>query len=106
MKTNTLIVIVLTLLIAGGVYWYFSSRDAVPEPPLSAGAAVNSAQVRFQTLLNELTPITFDTSIFSDPRFNSLVDIATNVTPEPTGRPDPFAPVPGLASSEVSTVSR
>lgn len=104
MKSNTIIILVLTLLLGGGVYWYISSKDAVPEPALSTGASVNTAQVRFQTLLNQLTPITFDTSIFSDPRFNSLVDITTPVTPEPAGRPDPFAPVPGL--SESGNVSR
>jgi len=44
-----------------------------------------------------LQPITFNTGIFSEPRFMALVDLATPITPETVGRFDPFAPVPGVS---------
>ena len=55
--------------------------------------------MQFQTLVGELQPITFDTAVFSDPRFNALVDISTPVTPQPPGRLDPFAPVGTVATA-------
>jgi hypothetical protein len=96
MKSNTIILIVATLIVAAGAYWYFFTGTG-NEPPLTTTTSGNDSQAQFQTLVSELQPISFDTSIFSDPRFMALVDLATPVTPESAGRPDPFAPVPGVS---------
>lgn len=92
MKSNTLVIILITLLAAAGIYWYFfvGSGNA---PALTADTSVNQAQTRFQVLVSELQPISFQTDIFSDARFNALVDLATPIAPEPAGRLDPFAPL-------------
>ncbi len=96
MKSNTVIVIVLTLVLAAGAYWYFFVGSG-NQPPLTTSAPTeNAAQTQFQTLVSELQPISFNTAILSDPKFTSLVNLATPVSPEPTGRLDPFAPVPGV----------
>jgi hypothetical protein len=89
---NTLGVIAL-LVVIGGLYWYFFGGSAAPEPPLSATAPASDAAQQFLDLAGELAAVSFNTSIFSDPRFNSLVDISTTVIPEAQGRPDPFAPI-------------
>lgn len=93
---KTILITLAALVVAGGAYWYFftgSGNDA----PLTAITGSGVSQTRFQTLVSELQPITFDTSIFSDPRFLALVNISTDLTPESTGRLDPFAPVAGTA---------
>ncbi len=92
MKTdsNTVLLIVTTLIIAAGAYWYFFTGTG-NEPSLTTAIAGNQAQTQFQTLVSILQPISFDTSIFSDPRFMALIDIATPIALEPAGRPDPFA---------------
>ena len=87
-----MLLILITLLIGGGAYWYFFTGNG-NQPPLSASTSVNQAQTQFQTLVNELKPISFVTDLFSDARFNALVDLTTPVTPEPAGRLDPFAPL-------------
>ena len=92
MKPNTIILIIVTLIVAVGAYWYFFTGTG-NEPPLTTSAVDNQAQSRFQTLLSELKPVSFNTNIFSEPRFMALVDLATPVAPETTGRLDPFAPV-------------
>ena len=92
MKSNTFIIGIVTILIAAAAYWYFFTGTG-NQTPLSADASVNAAQTQFQTLVSELQPISFDTSIFSDPRFNALVDLTTPVSPETTGRLDPFAAI-------------
>lgn len=96
MKSNTVILIIATILVAAGAYWYFFTGTG-NEPPLTAISTENQAQTRFQTLVSELQPVSFDTSFFSDPRFMALVDLATPVAPETAGRLDPFAPVLGVS---------
>jgi hypothetical protein len=94
MKSNTILIIIATIIVAAGAYWYFFTGTG-NQPPLSESASTTQAQTQFQALVSELTPISFDTSIFSDPRFNVLVDITTPISPETIGRLDPFAPVSG-----------
>jgi hypothetical protein len=51
--------------------------------------------MKFKALINEL-PDSFDTRIFSDARFNALVDLTTRISPESLGRLDPFASIQGI----------
>ncbi|MBU6321356.1 MAG: hypothetical protein KGI78_02595 [Patescibacteria group bacterium] len=97
-SSNTLFLIIASLVVAGGVYWYFFTGS--PSAPLTAGAGGESAtQAKFDTLTQELSPISFNLSVLSDPRFTALIDIATPVAPEPVGRTDPFAPIPGVSDT-------
>lgn len=91
---STTISVVVLLIAAAGIYWYFSS--GTEQSPLLESESGNQAQTEFQVLVSKLTPISFDNSIFSDPRFNALVDLTTPITPEPAGRLDPFATVAGI----------
>ena len=93
---NTLFLIIAAVVVLVGLYWFFFT-GTTQEPPLYAGAVQDKAQAQFETLIGQLEPITFDLSVLSDPRFKALVDLATPVTPEPVGRTDPFAPVPGVS---------
>ncbi|MBI3572025.1 hypothetical protein HY091_00605 [Candidatus Kaiserbacteria bacterium] len=96
MKLNTknLLYILAAVVVAAGLYWYFFTGSGGNAPPLSASApAQNEAQAQFDTLVGELNPISFNPVIFSDPRFAALVDLATPIAPEATGRIDPFAPL-------------
>jgi len=95
--STSLLLAAAALIVAGGLYWYFSSGSSGPQPTLLVTTQSGDAETTFRSLLSELQPITFDTSIFSDPRFNVLVDITTAVSPEPAGRLDPFAPVSGTS---------
>jgi flagellar basal body-associated protein FliL len=94
MKSNTIILIIATLVVAAGGYWYFSG--AKEEMPLTTVTSKNESQAQFQTLVSQLRPISFNTNIFSQPAFMSLVDLKTEVTPETVGRSDPFAPISGV----------
>ena len=93
MKSNTTLIIA-TLIIAAGAYWLFFT--GTPEqPPLTTSTPENPAQTRFRALIVRL-PSSFNTGIFSDERFNALVDLTTQISPESAGRLDPFAPVQGI----------
>jgi hypothetical protein len=92
---NTIFIILTACVVAGGAFWYFSSISGV-EAPLTSGSGPNEKQVEFQTLVTQLQPVSFNTTIFSDPHFLELQDITTQIAQEQIGRPDPFAPVAGL----------
>lgn len=90
LNLNILLIGAGTLIIAAGAYWYFFSGSGT-DTPLTASQAPSEAQLHFETLISELQPITFDLTIFNDPRFTALSNISTPVSPEPAGRADPFS---------------
>lgn len=96
--TNSLPFIIAILVAAAGLYWYFFTGTG-EQLPLTAEEPGSQAQTKFQALVSELQPISFDTGIFSDPRFNALVDFTTPISPETAGRLDPFAPVTGISAN-------
>lgn len=98
LDSTNILIIVAALVVAGGAYWYFFTGTG-NQPPLSVSGGPSAAEAQFQSLVGELAPVTFDTTVLSDPRFMSLIDIATPITPESMGRLDPFAPIPGVKSS-------
>lgn len=93
MNSNTITIIIATLAIMGGAYWYFFTGTGNEAPLSETIATGNEAQMQFQALVSTLQPISFSVSIFSDPRFMALVDLSTPIEPETAGRLDPFAPV-------------
>ena len=94
-NSNTTLIIISALVVAAGAYWYFFTGTG-NEQPLTEDVTQNVAQTQFKTLVSELGPITFNTDIFSDPRFAALVDLKTPIAPETSGRLDPFAAIPGV----------
>jgi hypothetical protein len=97
--SKTVSIIIAVLVVAGGAYWYFFMNNS-ESVPLTASLTQTADEAQFQTLATQLQNITFDTSIFTDPRFMALVDISAQITPESTGRLDPFAPVSGVTSKK------
>jgi len=94
LTSNSILTIIAVIVVAAGGYWYFFTGEE--QPALTPATEGNQAQIRFQTLVGELQPISFNTDIFSDPRFNALVDIIVPIAPESAGRIDPFAPVTSI----------
>ena len=94
MKTNTTFIIITAIVIGAGAYWFFFTGTG-NQPSLTASTSENTTQMKFKALINEL-PDSFDTRIFSDARFNALVDLTTQISPESLGRLDPFASIQGI----------
>jgi hypothetical protein len=101
MRNNIIIgVIVGIALLVGGYLFFFNTTPATTSA-LSSGnstASANVAEEKFVQLSDQASSITFDTTILTDPRFTSLIDTHTQLTPVQTGRPDPFAPLSGSGS--------
>ena len=92
-KNSIILVICVIIVLGGGLYYFFffnsSSGAALQATPTEA----SDAELSFIALVSKLDPITFDTTLLSDPRFLSRTDIRTIIVPEATGRKDPFAPI-------------
>lgn len=56
-----------------------------------------------EAMLDEISSITLDTSIFSNPVFLSLNDYTNPLPQESAGRTNPFAPYPGLKTGATSS---
>jgi len=94
-NSTTLLLALAALVVAGIAYWYFFTGTGNEPPLVATEASTNQVQRQFETLVGELRPISFNTDIFSDARFNVLVDLTTPITPESAGRLDPLAPLSG-----------
>lgn len=85
---NLIILGGVVVLIAFGYYLYTQENGAEADSELSAQVAAESAN--FLHRLNELKAIELDGSIFSDPRFVSLVNYSLPIVTEAVGNPAPF----------------
>lgn len=96
--TKTLLLGLALVIVLGAAYLYFFS--AAPQAPLISTTPAAPSEQQFLDVAAELQPISFNTAIFSDPRFAALVDLTVPVTPETQGRPDPFAPISGSSAGK------
>lgn len=95
MKPNVTLV-TAALLLVGVAYWYMSSRSGNQAPLTASIVSESPERAQFRILVGQLQSINFNTAIFSDQNFTSLVDITTPVVSEESGRVDPFAVLPSV----------
>lgn len=93
-KKNLIISIVVIVVIAVLGYWYFSSNSSSNEPILS-NSTVSSSDTLLSTL-NELKSLSLNSSIFTEASFEALTNNTVTLPTVASGRPNPFAPLPGL----------
>jgi len=104
---HKIIAIVIVLTLAGGAWYILLPSSAVPAVLTTTLSA--SAPAGAQDLVNSLLAlraVSLDGTILTNPSFQALRDFSTPITPEPVGRPNPFAPLGSEASaSAISTKS-
>lgn len=97
-RTVIILLVLGALVFLAGGYLLFTPDDgsavSVENTPAS------EAELAFLALTAQIDPVAFTTNILSDPRFMMLQDIRIAIIPEATGRPDPFAPIPGVPLEE------
>lgn len=91
---NSIIILGLALLAALGYYLFVLNKDSgIDITDISISNQAEAETQEFLRRLNELKNINLSGEIFSDQRFQSLVDFGTDVEPSQIGRENPFAPV-------------
>ena len=95
---HKIMLVILAVLVAGGVWYGLTSGDASSDSLISSETVGTGGQNQeiVSTLL-ALRAVKLDGAIFTDPAFMSLKDFSTQIVPEPVGRPNPFAPLAGTA---------
>lgn len=88
-----LIIVIVGVAIPGYFLLTSSAKVDTSSEVVSTSDVGNDAEAQFVTLSAQLVPLSFDTSILTDSRFTSLIDLHTIVLPEAIGRRDPFAPI-------------
>ena len=88
-----LIIVIVGVAIPGYFLLTSSSKVDTSNEVVSTSDIGNDAEAQFVTLSAQLVPLSFDTTILTDSRFTSLIDLHTIVLPEAIGRRDPFAPI-------------
>ena len=99
---NKLILAIVVLVVLFGA-WYGLSSSGAPVPVLSSDTSEPVGDNSILSTLTTLQTITLKAAIFSDPAFATLQDFTTAIVSVPSGRPDPFAPLPQSAQSTVTT---
>lgn len=93
---NLITILGLALIAALGYYLFVLNKDSgidITDISISNQAEAEAETQAFLRRLNELKNINLSGEIFSDRRFQSLVDFGTPVDPSQIGRENPFAPV-------------
>ncbi len=98
MKTNsnnltTYIVSGIAILIFVVFGYFYLVGTSNTASPLTRTSVLNPTTIKSRSIFYSLSSLRFDTGIFSDARFNALQDMSVPITPEPTGRKNPFAPI-------------
>ena len=100
-KTKQIIVIVVIIIVAFIGYKMFFVGTSTGDTTLVADQASSTQFVDGQTilvLLNNLSQVTLDESIFSNSTFASLIDFERPIQDQVIGRQNPFLPI-GVESS-------
>ncbi len=99
----------LAVLVIVAIGWYLYSREKpsdvagdsfiINDPMMLAagGGAAGDVGVEILDLLAKIQGLKIDASFFADPAYRSLSDYTQQIAPQPVGRDNPFAPIPGAA---------
>jgi hypothetical protein len=111
-------VLIAYQMLSGGGESSSTVTNTTPTTPTQPGTLTPENAAIEQELLSQLlqlSTITLDDRVFSNPAFVSLVDFSQPIEPQPVGRPNPFAPIavtvpppaqvePAATSTEVETL--
>lgn len=97
-------VVVVALLFAG--YNFFLKGDSSDELlKVSAVSSDDALGTEIIKAINQISTLKLDRSIFDDPIFSTLVDRSEPISPEKSGRDNPFAVIGASNSNSTSTNS-
>lgn len=99
--TSTIVVIVIIVL-AVLVYFYYQGKAPAEGLVVEADPNTQMAAMQVSSLLAQVDMIHIDSTLFSDPGFQSLNDHTVAIPPQEVGRQNPFAP---WAGAQVATTS-
>jgi len=94
-KKNIFIIIIVVLLVMLAFWYLGNSSSTAGDSSLSVSqTSSESADAQYiYNLLQQMSQVKLDDSIFSDPSFQNLKDNTVSFSAQPSGRNNPFAPI-------------
>jgi len=90
---NKIMIGIVLIVVIVFMWWMLSpSAPASTDQVLTSESSTNGSDSDIVATLLQLRSVTLSGTILSDPTFLSLQDFGVDITPEPVGRPNPFAP--------------
>lgn len=102
---KTFIILIVIIAIAALIYFY-TLGDSAADPSSSlvqedsASSETQAVGARVLSLLNQISSLKIDASIFDSASYQSLVDYTIAIPEQNIGRPNPFAPIPGSSPAK------
>lgn len=106
---KSIIIVIVVALVAGVGYFYYSGSKGTDSASMTAStisADTQAVGARILSLLNQIQNLKIDTTVFDDQKFKSLIDYTVAIPQQNVGRPNPFAPIPGVSPSSNATQRR
>jgi len=104
-----LLIIGIIIVIAAIVFFYFSGSPTRETDSLLAeqtNVEVEVASARVLGLLNQVQSLKIDQALFQSAVYRSLRDYSVAIPEQNVGRPNPFAPLPGLQRATPAGTNR
>ncbi len=104
---NKLVILLVGGVLLAGMVWYSFLRDRGDGSLLQTDdlTVATEADSDIVNTLLELRAVSLSGTIFTDPAFTMLQDFGSEIIPEPVGRENPFAPLPGSAAANAAAAS-
>lgn len=105
-NTTTYIILFVLLALSGFAYFYFIGLQPSPDAGIEQIDNTNQvAGIKVFNLLNEISAININDELFKDNSYQELRDLTVSIPILPIGRPNPFAPVPGMVLNPSQSTS-
>jgi hypothetical protein len=109
---GTYIMLAIIIVVSLGLYFYFkgtpSEGDLETLETSGTPEAIQAEEAanKVVAILNQIDSLKIDDSLFSSMTYRSLVDYTITIPEQNVGRPNPFAPIPGIKKAPTPGTSR
>jgi hypothetical protein len=99
------IIIGIVVAVAVLVYFYWAGSSTPSSETLEETSNGQVVGAKVFVLLNEINYLKIDSTFFTDPSYKTLRDYSVPIPTLPIGRPNPFAPLPGVLAPGVTVTA-
>ena len=94
---------IVVVVVAVGYFYYSGTSSSPSGANLVESSADQSVGAQVLALLNQIQSLNIDTTLFTDPGYQTLRDYSVAIPAVNVGRANPFAPLPGVSVVPTAT---
>lgn len=104
-STKSYIIIGAIFIVGFLLIFYYMGGKGESGSLLESGVDTQNSEVgtRVLALLNQIQSLKIDDSLFAGAAYQTLIDFSVTIPEQDVGRPNPFAPLPGMISNTRTT---